>query len=282
MPFRHILTVLLLLLIPTVVSARDCPSVKSKDPRLLIFPFVAARGIPPSEAPTLVIPVLLKEYLSQSKGIVLLPILGKNQATFNSKTAIKKGVELGAQYLLIGNLDSHGNRFELSTRLLSPDGKEIQRFQGSFEFPSTMNELLLGLVEQVSPRLIGKKLGAKKILPYLNAGRSASAYLAYAEGEILLQDLEKSRVDQTVQAFEKAIQSDYNYIQAYLGLSEALAAKGFFERVENSEAAKGEAYSQRARVELEKAKLLNPTIAKLRERRIEWYLKGEINNLCRG
>lgn len=270
---RAVLLFLIVLLIPLQTSFGICPA---KDPALLILPFQMKGAAP--DSPTLVVPVLLREYLSLMKGIAILPIPPENdRVVYDPKTAIKKGREVGAGHLITGRLTRTEASYHLEGFLTSPEGQEISRFEGNFEFPATLNDLLLAWVGELSQAL-GKRLPPKKILPFLNTTRSAEAYFSWAKGRVELDGTKNSRTPEAVQRaarfFKEAIQKDYNYVPAYLGLAEVLAAQASLERARPDGAAKGASYARQARLELEKAKLLNPPLAKIRTPLIEHSLKG--------
>lgn len=130
-----------------------------------------------------------------------------------------------------------------------------KRFEAPFSFPETLNDALTGLTENLSKE-IKRPLAAKKILPFLNQTSSEAAYLRYADGVLAL---EKSDWAAASAAFEDAIQADYNYVEAYAGLAQAQAASGA---------------AGKAKATMQKAKLLNPYRAKIREESVEWYLKS--------
>ena len=140
------------------------------------------------------------------------------------------------------------------------------RYAGAFDFPDTLNDFLIDVALQIA-KDAGAKLKAKDLLPYLNKARSPETYIAYAQGMTELESSTPGSLRKAVSFFEKAIENDYNHVSAYLGLSEALATMG------NSET--------RARRELEKAKILNPVLAKNKTSRIEQLLKGERKEPCR-
>lgn len=129
-------------------------------------------------------------------------------------------------------------------------------------FPDGMNDALINLTERITAEA-GKRLEAKKLLPFLNETRSAAAYHRYADGVLALKDRDFERA---AAAFEESIHSDYNYVFAYAGLAEAQAGWAL---KSGSEALRGQ-----ARVNLQKAKLLNPYRAKTREDRVNFYLKA--------
>jgi tetratricopeptide (TPR) repeat protein len=144
-----------------------------------------------------------------------------------------------------------------------------KRIEAPFLFPDTLNEALTGLTETISQD-VKKPLKAKKILPFLNETPSETAYLRYADGVLAL---ERSDWEGAITAFEEALRSDYNYVQAYAGLAEALAALGATSGAESDRL--------KAKATMQKAKLLNPYRAKIREERVSWYLKarcGESSN----
>lgn len=129
-----------------------------------------------------------------------------------------------------------------------------QRFEAPLVFPETLNDALVGLTETLS-KALGKPLAAKKILPFLNQTASESALLRYADG---VTAMDNSDWKTAAAAFEDALHSDYNYVEAYAGLGAAQAALG---------------QKNKAKAALQKAKLLNPYRAKTYEDLANRYLK---------
>lgn len=186
----------------------------------------------------LVVSVLLKEYLAHAKN-------------------------LPPDLHIEGTVTGQGHHYQTD---IVQGGR---RYSGTFDFPGTLNDFAVGVAEQIA-KDAGAKLKSKDLLPYLNKARSPEATIAYAQGMTELESFTPDSLRKAVSFFEKAIENDYNYVPAYLGLSEALAGLA------------GEGNSKaRASRELEKAKILNPVLAKVRESRIESLLKGEKKKLCR-
>lgn len=145
-----------------------------------------------------------------------------------------------------------------------------KRFEAPFEFPATLNQALTGLVETVTDAA-KVSFKAKKLLPFLNETASSAAYLRYADGSLVLdapKSLAPADAERAAHAFEEAIKADYNYVFAYGGLAEALAAWSVAESGERAKTLRAQ-----AKAEMTKAKLLNPYRAKNREERMNWYLK---------
>jgi tetratricopeptide (TPR) repeat protein len=136
------------------------------------------------------------------------------------------------------------------------------KMEAPFAFPATMNEALMGLAERITAEA-GKRLEAKKLLPFLNEARSPRATLRYADGVLALKERD---FEKAVAAFEESLRSDYNYVFAYAGLAEAQAGLALKTGSED--------LRRKARANLEKAKLLNPYRAKIREDRVNFYLKA--------
>jgi tetratricopeptide (TPR) repeat protein len=252
------------LLIPAVASGEECSlerlwTRKKSAKSVMISPFQLPKSS--QTGLSLLATVLLKDYLSLAKDLAILPI---PDPTASSTTGT-------AAYLLGGRLTPETEGFRLEGSLRSAaDGSEIYRFEGRFEFPNGLNELLIRLVEEISAAL-KSKVEAKKLLPYLNVTASPSAYLAFAEGRLKLDHPTAPSLEKAVKDFEQAIQADYNYVPAYLGLAEALAGLAALGQ---------EGYASRARREMEKAKLLNPVLTKIRISRIEKYLKAQKKDFC--
>jgi hypothetical protein len=145
-----------------------------------------------------------------------------------------------------------------------------RRFEAPFTFPATLNQAVTGLAENIA-ETAGSPLKPKKILPFLNETASGTAYLRYADGAAALdapKTLTATEAEAAARAFEAAVKADYNYVFAYAGLGEALAAWSALETGERAKTLRAQALT-----EMSKAKLLNPYRAKIREERMNWYLK---------
>jgi hypothetical protein len=201
---------------------------------LHVIPARATRG---ADDPLNVVAVLLKDYLSYAKPpraetsvMVDVAALGKGQFRATATLGVK-------------------------------------RFDAPFSFPGSLNEALGGLTESISQEM-KVPIDGKKLAPFLNESPSADAYLRYAEGAMALDGktgLTSADLERAEASFEEAIHSDYNYVPAYAGLGEALAARAALEDSKPLRA--------KAEIEMQKAKLLNPYRAKRREDRMNWYLK---------
>lgn len=247
------------------VMGQECqPKEPTGSNSLLILPFktTGKKESPETRTLSTLIPILLKDYLGQSKKIAF------------PKT--------GARYLLKGTVTPGPGSYPYHISLRETDSqKEIYQSEGRIDFPSKINDALLTMTEQVA-KALGAPLPIKKLLPLLNVSNSPEAYHDFAEGRMALQSVASSEsamesaMASAIQAFEKSIQHDYNYVPAYLGLAEALAMRSSWERLKNHQ--EENRWGQRAKVELEKAKILNPALAKNRQGQMEWYLK----HACKG
>ncbi len=190
--------------------------------RFLILPLKFSKNKKtPSEDPRAILGILMKDYLSLVKGV-------------------------SANYILSGEIAQNGKQFKLISHIDSTKHQEIFRFEGEFEFPKTMNGMLLNYVEKASA-VLGKKLSQKEILPFLNVSSSAVAYQKYAAGRIALMH---GSWGEAAAIFEEAIKNDYNYVPAYVGLSDSLAQQSSTKT------------NPRTEVEWQKAQLLNPVLSK--------------------
>lgn len=194
--------------------AKSC----DKGKKLLILPIKFSKNKKTDSGnPSAIITILLKDYLSLVKGV-------STEATVSGEIT-----QSGKQYKLISHIDSASHQ-------------EIFRFEGSFDHPGNLNLMLLDYVEGASTAL-GKKLSKKELIPFLNISSSAVAYEKYAKGRMSLMN---GNWEEAATFFEDAIKNDYNYVPAYVGLSDALAKQS----------------SPKSEVEWKKAQLLNPVVSK--------------------
>lgn len=201
------------------------------------------------EGPALVIRVLLQEYLDH-----LLP------------------AKMQKDFVITGHLKTMKGRPHLKLDLVDNTSQEKRlTLEGELNYPDTLNQLLTDVTQKIATAM-GKKVKVEKLLPYLNTSRSAASYEAYARGTLSLSSsreataaLAKSTtIDKAIGLFQKAVEADYNYVPAYIGLAEALTAKAALIC-----GVEGGALAVRARIELEKAKLLIPHQAEERSERLE-------------
>ncbi|HEX5035702.1 MAG TPA: hypothetical protein VFX30_00900 [bacterium] len=224
--------------VPDLAACEAIPNVLSaqKPPKLRVEPLRSPKN---AEDPLKPVLVLLREYLS--------------------RTSAKKETTVSVDVVQDG---------KTSYRAAAIVGE--RRFEAPFEFPGSLNQALTGLVESLSEE-VKSPLKTKKILPFLNETPSATAYLRYADGALALdatKSLTPHDLERAARAFEDAVKADYNYVFAYAGLGEALAAWSALETGERAKTLRAQALA-----EMQKAKLLNPYRAKTREDRMNWYLK---------
>ncbi len=110
---------------------------------------------------------------------------------------------------------------------------------------------------------------------------SEKSYRSYLQGLAELNEASRTSSPKAARLFQESIKGDYNFAPAYLGLAETLAVLSVFERYDGNKE-NGDALAAGARRELAKAQLLRPALAKLKEKRIKWYLKSDPKKLCEG
>jgi tetratricopeptide (TPR) repeat protein len=185
-------------------------------------------GVPVAK-PTLIIPLLLKDYFNVSEKFTAS--LAPNPQAF----------------LLRIRLTPQASRLLFQSQIAKPSGEMLFQYEETIEFPQNLNAVLVNYVLKASQAL-GDEIKAKDLAPFLNQTSSADAYLSYAEGMTAFQnrDLVKAQ-----KAFEGSIKNDYNYVPAYVGLSVVLK----------------ELSDSRAEAEWQKAQLLNPHLSKMMKER---------------
>lgn len=224
---------------PAETTCESIPTPTFKSSRLQIKPARAFQGAAQGKGdPLKVVLVLLKEYLSHAKD--------PKESTTVTVDVSPEGRSQFRAFVVAGE----------------------KKLEAAFVFPDTLNPVLMGLTEEIS-REIKTPLKAEKILPFANETASAAAFLRYADGVLALEGQEavtSADAERAVAAFEEASQADYNYVSAYAGLAEALAAQAAL--------TDSEPIRMRAKVAMQKAKLLNPYQAKIREKGYSYYLKA--------
>lgn len=259
----------------------NTPPAKSES--VVILPFENFKGVAEDRWIAMALPLLLNDYLSLSKKVgVIPPAPSFWQATFDTEQGLKIARSLGAHYLVVGRLfRDKGYRIpaslQVETILLSVgEGKELKRVNGLLELPLTrrLNEFLTGAVEEYSQAAKNIGLKRKNLLPFLHQTSSPEALRFFTAGTLLLYEDRKEAADQAIKKFEEAIKQDYNYVPGYLGLAQALVSAALVQRVQGEP---GTPFWRRARVELEKARLLHPPYTKARETIVLKYLEAYVH-----
>lgn len=242
-----------------------------KLPTLLIRPFEVSKKDPlASKGLELLVSVLLKDYLSS----ISSAISSKDNPPLQSAEKAQAG------FIMTGKLIPAGGRHHMTLSLFSTEKQgEVAHAEGEIELPFQINQALLDAIPQISAAL-GPEIKPKKLIPYLNISNKLDAYLLYARGIMALQSPTKESLEEAIRIFGNAIEQDYNYVPAYLGLAEALAARSAWEKMTSPEKIDKETpWEKKAKIELEKAKLLNPVLTKAKKGRVEWYLEYK-NSSC--
>lgn len=189
-----------------------------------VQPFVINKKDAPLHSPALVLQTLLKDYLN------LIPDVS---ATFKPSSSA---------LILRASLIPQKEGSVLFKSTVSKGENSIFNYEAPLKFPENLNPLLIDYILKVAVSL-GEKIKEKQILPFLNQTSSVESYLFYADG---VQAYHKHDLISAKKAFENAIQNDYNYIPAYVFLSQVLR----------------DILAPRAEVEWQKAQLLNPDLSK--------------------
>lgn len=254
----------------------NTPPAKSES--MVILPFENFKGVAEDRWIAMALPLLLNDYLSLSKKVGVIPPAPEWwEATFNTEQGLKIAKSLGAHYLVVGRLFRDKGSLQVETILLSVnEGKELKRVNGLLELPLTqrLNEFLTGAVEEYSQAAKNIGLKRKNLLPFLHQTSSPEALRFFTAGTLLLYEDRKEAADQAIKKFEEAIKQDYNYVPGYLGLAQALVSAALVQRVQGEP---GTPFWRRARVELEKARLLHPPYTKERGTLVEKYLEAYVH-----
>ena len=223
-------------MVVTLLSFWDSPqSAHAKDtcqPKKTVIwvqPFSLNKKEAPTHSQAQVLQTLIKDYLN------LLPNIS---ATFTPTPQA---------LVLKGSLTQTHKGPLMFKSVLEKSNNSLLNYEAPVEFPQNLNPLLIDYVIKTAGSL-GEKVKEKQLLPFLNQTNSAEAYLFYADG---VRAYHQHDFVGAQKAFETAIKNDYNYIPAYVLLSQVLR----------------ELMSPHAEVEWQKAQLLNPDLSKtIRER----------------
>jgi len=257
--------------LPPPAFAESCRSIRSfeaahakehKEKEMVIQPFDGPKDV------ALVVTVLMKEYLGLSKDVAPLTV-GKSDASRSKK---------GSPYVMSGTVLRDGAGYVLSVAVDNAsqgNGASPIQAAGKFLYPDGLNDALVGAIDQIT-KSMKSPLPPKKLLPFLNTTTSSNAYAFYAQAQEALDTpvWSQVRLGKVQEGLERAIEADYNYVPAYLSLSEVLAARS---RLTGDAGMKNKSL-----VELAKAKLLLPPLADRRETeaKIRWYLEAKDAAVC--
>ncbi len=284
MPRLKSVLIFCLLLLPRFAGAEPCwgtilarnNPAPAKEATLLILPFENTKNFPSDRWLAAGLPLLLRDYLSLSKKMsVIPPATDWWEDTFNSDQGLTVARRLGATHLLIGRVfrPKAPDPLQIETIFIEvSSGKELKRINATIEIPGIqqINDLLTGIVEEMSKAEKRVGLDAKKIRPFLNTSGNMATLPLYIAGSLLLLEGDRSSTTKAIAKFEEAIRQDYNYVPGYLGLAEALVSEALFQGI--SGAGNQRVSYSRARQELEKARTLNPFVTQLKAPLIEKYL----------
>ncbi|MBI2066612.1 MAG: hypothetical protein HYT77_01185 [Deltaproteobacteria bacterium] len=248
----------------------------SKNHKLLILPFENGSKISQDDWISHLFPVLLQDFLSLAKKThTFISVADPSPRFFDSSTALEIAKKAGADYVITGKFSRTGQAINISTRFLDVrEGIEKRRLTGNVEFPGTrtINDYLALAVEAANDSFPDVHVKKKELLTIRHETLSNEALRYFVLGSIALRRGSLEGVREAVRRFEESIRNDYNFVPAYLGLALSLVRQGF---VENMQGENFRPSFTRARLELEKARLMKPALTKKKAEEIEPYLKAE-------
>ncbi|MCW5580116.1 MAG: winged helix-turn-helix domain-containing protein [Luteimonas sp.] len=232
-------------------------SAGSPPPTLVVLPFEAIGGDSPDRIDVMLglgMAETLITRLSHSTSLRVLP-LGSVQAFSGGHVdPLRAGMSLGADYVVSGSAQRHGESIRVNARLLSlPDGRTV--WAGTFdETPAGVFTLQDALAEGMSAALA---------LPYTATaghrspcdGSDAQAYRAYLRGRHLMFRPDRFQLPKAIIAFGEAIDLDPLCARAWAGMAFAYRSLAI-----TADADPREAFAQ-ARAAVDRALAIDPASA---------------------
>ncbi|NIM15543.1 MAG: protein kinase [Candidatus Aminicenantes bacterium] len=138
------------------------------------------------------------------------------------------GKKLDVETLLEGSVRKAGNRLRITAQLIKvDDGSHIwsERYDREMEDVfDIQDEISLAIVEELKITL----LGHEKARILKSSTKNIEAYNLYLKGRFYAEMLTPEGFKRAIECFEKALEKDRNYAQAYVGLGLTLRAITFF------------------------------------------------------
>jgi TolB-like protein/DNA-binding winged helix-turn-helix (wHTH) protein/Tfp pilus assembly protein PilF len=164
-----------------------------------------------------------------------------------NKTAGQIGQELGVDYILEGSVRREGGRARISTQLIRV-GDQTHVWAQSFDrelrdFLEVQRELGEAISEQVQVSLKPERKPEQAKTRQINP----DAYDDYLKGLYSWNQFDPDSLKKSIQYFERAIEKDPGYAQAYAGLAESYGVLMDWNKLPPAEAySKSEAAARRA------------------------------------
>jgi DNA-binding winged helix-turn-helix (wHTH) protein/TolB-like protein len=211
---------LALILLVVVLIASRFPAAP-QNARLAVFP-LACRGASPADRQvcggvTEALTAELSRQLPQGVEVIAPTSLLAYQGSRKSQREI--GDELGAAYLLTGEVGASDGRLQIDTRLATADGKVLWHYKGLeaelMEAPLVYGEIVRGVAGAL-------RLPLPAVTPP-SAKPRREAYEAYLRGIYLVR---QRAFDQAVARLQDATLLDDRFARAYAGLARARVSQG--------------------------------------------------------
>lgn len=190
------------------------PSAQAGPQTLALLPLLY-EGPSERAATAKMLPALLVESLRESPRLSVAPFDSSREFSGDADPA-QVGQELSVDWVVQGELNVAENRFDISLGLVGQDGKRQWSRQLSGEV-----ERLFGVAEEVSGQ-IESALGIDSTAALPAMSRDPDAIQAYLEGKSFLEGWDvESNFERARKSFQRAVELDPNYGEAYAGLAQA-------------------------------------------------------------
>jgi DNA-binding winged helix-turn-helix (wHTH) protein/TolB-like protein/Flp pilus assembly protein TadD len=158
--------------------------------------------------------------LSNSRAVIVRPLSSVRRYRGPEQDPQAAGRELGVEFVVDGSIQRWGDRIRLTVRLIKvEDGETL--WAGPFDEKLTMFAVQDAIAERVVDALALRLNSAERRALTKRDTENPEAYELYLKGRDSFRKLIEPEVRKSLRFFQRAIDLDPTYAQAYAGLAEA-------------------------------------------------------------
>ena len=142
-------------------------------------------------------------------------------ASFADKDSLVAGRDLKVEAVVESNIERHGDRIKINSRLLKTDGGQVL-WSGAFEEAlANISNAQDAIAERVAGTLLGQLTVEQRKKVQKRYTDNPEAYRLYLQGKFLRDQQTEESLKRSIQLFNHAIQLDPGYALAYSGIADA-------------------------------------------------------------
>ena len=180
---------------------------------------------------------LTEELLNRLADVTELRVVGRTSSFHfkgRSETLQQIGSQLGVRFLIEGSVRSSGERIRVTIQLIDAQTSFHVWSQTYSREMSDMlalqDEIAVAVVDQLAPNLLDA--ASRAIRPQ----RNAEALELYLRAGQFAKNIQLDQIDDAIRLYERALELDPEFGEAYVGLANALAMRRQAAELEPSEA----------------------------------------------